>query len=81
MFILYGSLPIGVGKGATESLRNRRQLSSNEQSRLGKTKFAMSGHMMMVDDRLDENGPWWELLRTDGGSMGRDVDWGDRVLG
>jgi hypothetical protein len=48
--------PIGIGNGATEGLRNQRQGSRGEESRLPEDEFRTSDHAMLVDYKNHRHG-------------------------
>jgi len=56
MLFFHSRPPIGVGEGATEGLRDRRQGSRGEERRLPETEFRTSDHAMLVDDGNHRHG-------------------------
>jgi hypothetical protein len=71
MFFLHSSPPIGIGKGATEGLRNRGQRRGVVQGRYAKTVLGPSRHGVLVHCRGDSNSAPGHWGRCRGGGWCR----------
>ena len=75
MLFFHSRPPIGVGEGATEGLRDRRQGSRGEERRLPEAELRTSDHAMLVDDGNHRHGSLGQ-----GRGAGADGRWWSRPV-